>query len=109
MNVKEYKQLLLDDFTASAEANQSSPSQEFIYFAIDMFNDTEEVFDMIPCYFTCTGPGNRKILIDGYAYEESDKSYTFFISKFDSDEELSTITQTEIDNYIKNMSAFVEN
>lgn len=109
MNVQEYKQLLLDDFTASAEANQTSPSQEFIYFAVDMFNDTEEVYDMIPCYFQGVGQNGRKILIDGYAYEESDKSYTFFVSKFDMSDDLVTITQTEIDGYVKAMSAFVEN
>ena len=108
MNVKEYKQMLLDEFKAAAEANESSPSEEFIYFAIDMFNDSEEVFDMVPSFY-CGTNGNRKIMIDGYAYEEADKSYTFFISKFDSNEELSTITQTEIDNYVRNMSAFVEN
>lgn len=109
MNVTEYKQLLIDDFVASAETYGTSASQEFINFAIDMFNDTEEVFDMVPCYFSGTGASNRKILIDGYAYEESDKSYTFFISKFDNEEELQTITQTEIDTYVKNMAAFVEN
>lgn len=109
MNVQEYKQLLLDDFTASAEANQTSPSQEFIFFVVDMFNDTEEVYDMIPCYFQGVGQNGRKILIDGYAYEESDKSYTFFVSKFDMNKDLITITQTEIDGYVKAMSAFVEN
>lgn len=109
MNIKEYKQLLLDDFMATSEANETSPETEFINFAVEMFNDTEEVYDLLPCYFTMRGEFNRKILIDGYAYEESDKSYTFFISKFDNSEEITTITQTDINNFVKNMEAFIEN
>lgn len=108
MNLIEYKQLLLEEFAVSSEVNLSPQSSEFIDFAINMLNDTEEVFDLEVSYLQMKDQFNRKILIDGYAYEEADKSFSLFISKFNGEEEITTITKTEIETYLKNMQNFIE-
>ena len=109
MKLEDYKEILDDDFKASADANGTSPSQEFINFAVNIFNDAEEVMDMNQCYFEMTNTNNRrKMMIDGYAYDEADRSYTFFIAKYDNSSTINTIIKTEIDSYIKYMEAFIQ-
>ena len=60
MTLIEYKQFLLDEFTVSSEVNLSSQSSEFIDFAINMLNDTEEVFDLEVSYLQMKDQFNRK-------------------------------------------------
>lgn len=109
MNLQEYKIMLNEEFSQSAEVSSSTVEMAFIDYIRDMFNDNEEVMDLKACYLNIIGAFKRKILIDGYAYEEADKSLTLFISKYDYSEDLVTITQTEINDYIRNMEAFYEN
>jgi len=109
MDLKEYRIMLNEEFNAQAEVSASSPENEFISYIIDMFNENEEVYDLIPCYVNMTGQFNRKIQIDGYAYEEADKSFTLIFSRFENTDDISTVTKTEIDSYVRAMEAFVDN
>lgn len=108
MDLIEYKSMLLDEFSLSTDVNLTSMSTEFINYAISLFNDTEEVFDLQVCYLEMRDLFNRKVLIDGYAYEEADKSFTVFVSRFNSSDEISTILKAEIDALFKNMQNFIE-
>lgn len=109
MDLLEYKKMLNEEFQQDADVTSSSTESEFIDYIIGMFNDNEEVYNLIPCYLNTVGQFKRKVQIDGYAYEESDKSFTLFISKYDVGNDLIKITQTEINDYIRNMEAFIDN
>lgn len=109
MNILEYKQMLHDEFAREAEVSASSIESEFMNYIIQMFNDNEEIFDLNICWLNMIGQFKRKIMIDGFAYDEADKSYIFYCTKYDFSEELATITNTEIITYCRNMEAFIDN
>lgn len=109
MNIKEYKQYLINECVATAESSGTTPDEEFINYMIDLFNNNQEALELNICYFEMTGPRQRKIQIDGWGYDEADNTFILFTSYFDRSGSIQTITNTDIDNILRKMEAFVEN
>lgn len=109
MNLVEYRNELLEEVKIAAEANTSDVYVEYLRYVVDTLQDIEEIEDFTECYFEAIGKINRKIIIDGYHIDSVDKSCLIFISDFSNSEELSTITNTQIDKLYDRMKAFVDN
>ncbi len=109
MNLDEYRQYLTNECVATAESYATTPDEEFINYMIELFSDNQEAFGLNACYFEMTGPRQRKIQIDGWGYDEADKTFVLFTSIFDRTGNVATITNTDIDNALRKMEAFVEN
>lgn len=104
----QYKKLLSEEFISQSEIEKTTEEKAFIDFVINLLEDNEEASDLIRSYFS-TMQGSRKIEIDGYGYNEEDESYSLFLSKYDSEDELKTIILTEINQLQRFMEAFVDN
>ena len=109
MTVEEYRKELLEDIKVSAEANMTDVYTEYIRATTDIMQEAEEIEDFTECYFETTGKQNKKIIIDGYYFDSVDKSCLLFISDFSNEEEISTLTNSQIDILYGRMKAFVEN
>lgn len=109
LELDEYKKYLVNECTSSAQVNETSPDDEFIDYVMDLFEQNEEAIGLNKSYFEMVGPKNRKILIDGWGYDEADQSFILFCSQFDQWFMTPTLINTEIEKYIRNMEAFVEN
>lgn len=108
-NIEEYKSFLMNECLTSSKANETTPDEEFIEYVLELFEQNEESLCLQKAYFEMQGPKNRKIQIDGWGYDEADQSFALFCSKFDAYNMVPTLTNTDIDKYLRCMEAFVEN
>jgi hypothetical protein len=106
--LRDYKRFLSEEFSSQADIEKTSEEKVFIDYMIDLLDENEEAPELARCYFSCM-QGSRKIEIDGYGYNEDEETYILVLSKYDTDEDLKTITSTEINQLKKFMEAFVDN
>ena len=104
----QYKKLLSEEFISIAESERTTEEKAFIDFVLNLLDDNEEASDLVRSYFSSM-QGSRKIEIDGYGYSEEDESYILFISRYDNEDDLKTITQSDINQIQKYLEAFVDN
>lgn len=109
MDLKEYKELILENIRLEANINISDITSEFIKYVSDILISAEEFDDFTETYFETLGKNRRKIQIDGFTFDEVDKTCVILISDFTNSNELITITNSEIDKLFSRMEAFVEN
>ena len=104
----EYKNQLYEEINIAAKANIADRSSEFINYVTNLLIDAEDIEDFTECYFECVGKRNKRIQIDGYNFDELDKSFSIFISEFLNESEIGTITNSQIDLLYGKMLAYVE-
>lgn len=109
MDLKEYKEFVLGEILVAATSNISDVTSEFIGHVTEQLIVAEEFEDFTESYFETVGKGRKKIQIDGFSFDEVDKTCILFISDFTNSIELSTITNTEIDKLHSKAEAFVIN
>ncbi len=109
MELVEYRQLIIEDIRIAANININDVTSEFIKYITDYLIEAEEFDDFIETYFESIGKRNKKIQIDGYTFDDVDKSCIILISDFSNEDELSTINNKEIEKLYLRMEAFVEN
>ena len=109
MDLEQYKQYLTNECITTAKSRDTTPDEEFISYVIDLFNENQEALELNPCYFEMIGPRNRKIQIDGWGFDEADNTFILFVSYFDRLNTAPTMTNTDIDGFLRKMEAFVEN
>ena len=108
-NIDEYRKFVSNECMTSATANETTPDEEFIEYVLELFEQNEESLCLQKAYFEMSGPKNRKIQIDGWGYDEADQTFALFCSKFDAYNVVMTLTNQEIEKYLRSMEAFVEN
>lgn len=109
MELSEYRNQMFQDIQVAASANIADISSEFINYATNILIDAEEIEDFTECYFESIGKRNKRIQIDGYNIDEVDYSCCIFISDFTNDEEINTLTNTDIDRLYEKMKAYIDN
>ena len=80
MELLEYKEMLLSDVKVAAETDMIDATSAYIKSVTDMLVEAEEFDDFTECYFETIGKGNRKIQIDGFYFDEVDKSCVLLIA-----------------------------
>lgn len=109
MELIEYRKEMLEEIKLAVGTDPSSNVyEEFVKYMLNILQEIEEIEDYTQYYFELNGKSNKKIMFDGYHFDTVDKSCLIFISEFSNTDELSTITNTQIDKAYDKMKAFVE-
>lgn len=111
MNFEEYKNDFLETVRVSASEDMTSINNAFLDTVINILEDAEEIDDFIFGYFNGNGSRNKKMVMDGYYYDEYDKSLVVLYSDFTNGEEES-LTNTDIErdyNCLRNLVESCEN
>lgn len=108
MNLEDFRSEWISDLRVAAEANQSDPHSEFVLDAVDRLSEAEEVENVEIGYFEGVGRKNTKMMIDGYAFDAVDKSCVLLISDFSNNDEIETLTPSDIDRLYNRMRYLVE-
>ena len=107
MNINEYKEAVLGDIRVEADVNISDPTSEFIKYATGLLETAEEFEDFIETYFEATGNRNKKMQIDGFAYDEADESCILAITDFTNSDELTSINNGDIERLYGRLETYV--
>jgi len=108
MNLEEYRLDWISDLRVAAEANQSDPHSEFVFDTVEQLQDAEEVENVELGYFEGVGRKGTKMVLDGYAFDNVDKSCVLLLSDFSNSDQIETLTSSDIDRLYNNMRNLVE-
>lgn len=108
MDIKEYKLELDQNIKASAQANNEYEETEFINYIASILLDVEEISNFEECFFQWRGYKNKSIQIDGYSYDEADRSFSLFINDYLDSNQIESLSNTEIKKLYSKMYAFIE-
>lgn len=109
MNLNEYKELMLEEIRMESNVNITDVSSEFIRYVTDILISAEEFDDFTETYFEVIGKSNRRVQIDGFSFDEIDKTCILLISDFTNNDQLEKITAKDIDKAYSRLEGFVKN
>jgi hypothetical protein len=94
MDAQEFRKDFLEDIKADALATGEGSCASFVSSFARYLQESEYLLDFTSSYFEGTGKQNRKLRVDGYAYDEFDKTMSLAIADYDiSDERILSKTQ----------------
>lgn len=108
MDIKEFRNGILDDVHFNASINGTSPREEFLAMYANALVDAEEFEDFEQLAYEGVGSQNKKILIDGYYYSELENCLVIITCPFTDSMEIQSLTGTEAEVHFKRARAFVE-
>ena len=108
MNCEEYIVDFINELRADAAVNQTDAADEFYGRTLELLQDNGDFDDPILFYFGKNGKRNRYMQIDGYCFDEAEKSLILFIYDFEDSLQPSTITSTQIDTLYKRVRNFLD-
>lgn len=108
MNIQQYASDLINDLRTDAMISGTDTADEFYHQALDILEDNGEFDSPNLFYFGKNGKRNRLMQIDGYCFDETDKSIVLFIFDFEDSISPGTITNSQIDLLYKRMFNFLD-
>lgn len=104
MRINEFIDYVNENTEAASEIGETTVEVELAKYYSDTLIEIEEISDFTECFFEQRGIKGKIIQIDGYNFDEADKSFSIFISEYEYENNL---TKTEIDKIYSKMQAFV--
>ncbi len=109
MNVQEFRKDFLEDIKADALATGEGSCASFVTAFARYLEEADYLFDFTSSYFEGTGKQNRRLRVDGYAYDEFDKTMSLIIADYDVSDENRILTKTQAGQFQKRLVFFVDN
>ncbi|AQW26296.1 AIPR family protein [Clostridium perfringens] len=104
MRINEFIDYVNENTEAASEIGETTVEVELAKYYSDTLIEIEEISDFTECFFEQRGIKGKIMQIDGYNFDEADKSFSIFISEYEYENNL---TKTEIDKIYSKMQAFV--
>ncbi|MGL5755381.1 MAG: AIPR family protein [Paraclostridium sp.] len=108
MKLQQFREMVIEDIKVSAESEMNDIQSEFIKYFTDCLIEAEEFDDFEESYFEMVGARKKQIQIDGYSFDKVDKSCILLISDFSYLDEMTTITNIQINKLHSKLKAFIE-
>lgn len=108
MNLEEFRAELLEEVRASAESYRDFRTSRFVTKASELLADAEEVTDFESCHFEGSGYKNRRLLVDGYAFDEADNSMILVVADFSDIDDTPTMGLVEVKKHFGMLKAYLE-
>ncbi len=106
--LNEFRNSIMDDVHFNASMNGTSPREEFLALYADALADAEEFDDFEQLSYEGVGPQNKRILIDGYFYDELEDCLAIVACPFSDSIEAESLTATDSETHFRRARAFVE-
>lgn len=98
MDYTEYKSTLLNNLRSDAQINGTDTEDEFISYTLDILSEFDEVTDPhIVNMWDKNVSNNRKIRLNGYAFDDIDRSLILFISDYQDRINPDNLTMSRVD------------
>ena len=107
-SLNEFRDSILEDVHINASMNGTSPREEFLALYANALTEAEEFGDFEQLSFEGVGSQNKKILIDGYFYDELEECLSIVSCPFSDSVEIESLTATDSETHFRRARAFVE-
>lgn len=108
MDFTEYQKDFIESIRNEAAISETDAEDEFINRALDLLTDYDELQDPVRMYFGKARRNSSLMQINGYAFDETDRSLILFISDFENSLTPSNLTSTQIDKLYWKMYNFLD-
>lgn len=108
MNIEEYRKDFLENIKIAASEDVTNVDLAFTESVVNTLIDAEEIDDFTFGYFNGTGIRGRKMTMDGFYYDEYDKSLVILYSDFSNSDEITNLINTDIEKAYSSMRSLVE-
>lgn len=108
MAVEDYARDFIKELRDDASFEQTDAADVFYERTLDILKDNGEFDDPILHFFWKKGKNNRIMQIDGYAFDEIDKSLALLIYDFVDSEDPGTLINSQIDILYKRIRSFLD-
>jgi hypothetical protein len=108
MDVQEFRKDFIEGVKAEAAATGEGSSASFVSAFAQYLQEAEFLMDFTVAYFEGTGKHNRKLRVDGYSYDEFDKTMSLIIADYDASESERVLARTQAGQLQQRLSAFVD-
>ncbi len=108
MDVQEFRKDFIEGVKAEAAATGEGSSASFVSAFAQYLQEAEFLMDFTAAYFEGTGKRNRKLRVDGYAYDEFDKTMSLIIADYDASESERILTRTQARQLQERLNYFVD-
>ena len=108
MTLDEFRLDLHNELKQNASINQNTMDDEFLVSKLNLLEQLQELDSPTIYYFQRTGRSNKIMQLDGYAFDDSEKSLSIILSDFSEDEDPEPLINTKIETYVGRMIYFIE-
>lgn len=109
MDASEFRKDFLDDVKADALATGEGSCASFVTAFARYLQEADYLMDFISSYFEGTGRQNRRIRVDGYAYDEFDKTMSLIIADYETSDDNRVLTKTQAGQLQNRLINFIDN
>lgn len=107
MDAQEFRKDFLEDIKADALATGEGSCASFVSSFARYLQEAEYLLDFTSSYFEGTGKQNRKLRVDGYAYDEFDKTMSLIIADYDISDDR-TLAKTQAGQLQNRLIYFID-
>lgn len=108
MKIEEYAEEFITNLRADAAINGTDTGDEFYVQTLEILKENGEFPDPVLHWFCKSGRRNRTMQIDGYAFDETDKSLILFIYDFEDTDKPGNLINSQIETLYKRLLAFLD-
>ncbi|MEX2104534.1 MAG: AIPR family protein, partial [Bacilli bacterium] len=108
MDAQEFRKDFMENVRAEAAATGEGSCASFVNSFAEYLEGAEVLLDFTASYFEGTGKRNRKLRVDGYAFDEFDKTMSLVLADFDSSDRENVITRTQATQLQERLVYFVD-
>lgn len=107
MELNDYRKDYLENVKMIAAAEHEGTVATFVQTVLTDLQELNVISDFELCYSTGKN-GRKNYRVDGYSFDDYDCSMSLFITEYDGEEQLSTITRTDATFLFERLLAFVD-
>ncbi|GHV35213.1 hypothetical protein FACS1894187_07440 [Synergistales bacterium] len=109
MDAQEFRKDFLEDIKADALATGEGSCASFVTTFAVYLQEADYLLDFTSSYFEGTGKQNRKIRVDGYTYDEFDKTMSMIIADYDITDDERVLAKTQAGQLQNRLIYFIDN
>lgn len=109
MDAQEFKKDFLEDIKADAAATGEGSCASFVTAFARYLQEADYLLDFTSSYFEGIGKQNRKLRVDGYVYDEFDKTMSLIIADYDVLDNERVLAKTQARQLQNRLIYFVDN
>lgn len=109
MDAQEFKKDFLEDIKADAAATGEGSCASFVTAFARYLQEADYLLDFTSSYFEGIGKQNRKLRVDGYVYDEFDKTMSLIVADYDVLDNERVLAKTQARQLQNRLIYFVDN
>lgn len=108
MNEQDFHKDFLEDIKTTAASEGGGSCAAFVEISSNYLLNADVLTDFTPAFYLGAGKNNRKIRVDGYTFDELDKTFTLIIAHYTGEKNRSIITRSTAESFFDKLMYFLE-